>query len=314
MPLPRGGPRMPGIGRNEWPGLEPEKKKKILRGVVFRRILKSDGSFEYASSDPGRKRVVLDKSGGFPNFPSLPASGSPHYDVLIIRDTRPNDPASGQYVARLSINPSELDGGVDVLTGEVYSSGGSGSEFANAEPFVPFKHKAEREKRLPPPIHIDERAGTVTILETVLTLSGSAEERARKMKKFRHFCLDKRTLETAEKIATAIELVEPCLLEGETSTSKTSAIEFIGAVVGEEVTRLNLNGQTDTSELVGKFVPNDGQLQVTFEEALKSPELLSKESLEILEKANKEGRGLTQVESQKIAEREGMKITEWRWH
>ena len=314
-----GGPAGPDARPGRGPSPEPEKKKKILRGVVFERVNKSDGTVEYVSSAPNRKRVVVDisaRSGGIipDTFPigSDPNARIP-YDVLIVRDTEPNDPMSGKYIVKIPQNLSELNGRTDVLTGEVYSSGGSNGGVTNAEPFVPFKHKAEREKRLPLPIHIDERAGTVTILETVLTLSGSAEERKRKMEKFRHFCLDKRTLETAEKVATAIELGEPCLLEGETSTSKTSAIEFLGAVVGKEVTRLNLNGQTDTSELVGKFVPNDGQLQVTFEEALKNPELLSKESLEILEKANKEGRGLTQVESQKIAEREGMKITEWRW-
>src|SRR3989344_9384513 len=100
MPSPRGGPKMPGIGRNEWPNLEPEKKKKILRGVVFERINKSDGTTDYVSSAPNRKLVVVEGGSSGRIVPdtsppgSDPNTGAP-YDVLIIRDTEPNDPMSG---------------------------------------------------------------------------------------------------------------------------------------------------------------------------------------------------------------------------
>jgi len=46
-------------------------------------------------------------------------------------------------------------------------------------------------------------------------------------------------------------------LEGETSTSKTSSILFLAAWLNQPVVRLNLNGQTDTGELIGRYVPRE---------------------------------------------------------
>lgn len=178
------------------------------------------------------------------------------------------------------------------------------------------KEKKETERKPYLPIEINESTGKVLILETELAMNSEATgERPLipREEDFCHFTLDKRTLETIEKIATAVELKEPCLLEGETSTSKTSSIEYLAMVTKNEVLRLNLNGQTDTSELIGKFVPNDGQLQIEFEQMLEHPELLSETSLTILKKANAEGRGLMLVESQKIAQAECIKVPDWRW-
>jgi len=72
---------------------------------------------------------------------------------------------------------------------------------------------------------------------------------------FSDYTLDGPTLAVLRGIARAVELGHPCLLEGDTATSKTSAIRFLAALCGAEVVRLNLNGQTDTGELVGRYVP-----------------------------------------------------------
>ncbi|MFL5338560.1 MAG: AAA family ATPase [Gemmataceae bacterium] len=72
---------------------------------------------------------------------------------------------------------------------------------------------------------------------------------------FAHFCLDGRTAETLHHVALSVALREPCLLEGETSTSKTSSILYLASLLGQPVVRINLNGQTDTGELVGRYVP-----------------------------------------------------------
>jgi MoxR-like ATPase len=72
---------------------------------------------------------------------------------------------------------------------------------------------------------------------------------------FAHFCLDSRTAETLAHLATAVALREPCLMEGETSTSKTSTVLYLAALLRQPVVRINLNGQTDTGELVGRYVP-----------------------------------------------------------
>jgi hypothetical protein len=72
---------------------------------------------------------------------------------------------------------------------------------------------------------------------------------------FAHFCLDGRTAETLAHLAAAVALREPCLMEGETSTSKTSTVLYLASLLRQPVVRINLNGQTDTGELVGRYVP-----------------------------------------------------------
>ena len=74
-----------------------------------------------------------------------------------------------------------------------------------------------------------------------------------------HYVLDETTASTLRLLASAVLFREPCLLEGETSTSKTSAILFLAAHLGQPVLRLNLNGQTDTSELIGRYIPAAGK-------------------------------------------------------
>ena len=75
---------------------------------------------------------------------------------------------------------------------------------------------------------------------------------------FTHYCIDTRTADTLLHVAESVSLREPCLLEGETSVSKTSIIQYLAMLLGQPVVRLNLNGQTDTGELVGRFVPRAG--------------------------------------------------------
>lgn len=180
---------------------------------------------------------------------------------------------------------------------------------------IPIVEKVAREKSEPAisPIETDHSEGKIFILETELPLFQGEKALIPPAENFRHFTLDKRTLETIEKIATAVELKEPCLLEGETSTSKTSSIEYLAMLVKSEVSRMNLNGQTDTSELIGKFVPNDGSLQIEFEQLLAKPELLNEQTRAILQRANSDGRGLSMLESQKIAQSEGINVPDWRW-
>src|SRR3989344_568705 len=130
---------------------------------------------------------------------------------------------------------------------------------------------------------------------------------------FEHFSHDAPTLGTLEKCATAVQLRLPCLLEGETAASKTSSIEYLASLTKNPIFRLNLNGQTDTSELIGKFVPNEGHLAVAFSDLLRNVGTLKPESKAIVEQANKEGRGLSKLDSQQIANAEGLTVSDWRW-
>ena len=133
------------------------------------------------------------------------------------------------------------------------------------------------------------------------------------LEKFSHLCYDQRTLEVLYKAAEAYKLREPCLLEGEPATSKTTAVELLASLLGQPFRRMNYNGQTDTSELIGKFVPNDGDAQILFEQILKNPQSLTEESRKILHEVRDQNRALTKFESQKIASNEGLKISDWKW-
>ena len=82
--------------------------------------------------------------------------------------------------------------------------------------------------------------------------------RAPLIEEFTRYCLDQETSETLYHIAEAVALNEPCLIEGPTSASKTSAILYLAALLGQPVARLNLSAQTDTGELVGRFTPDEG--------------------------------------------------------
>lgn len=133
--------------------------------------------------------------------------------------------------------------------------------------------------------------------------------------RFAHYCLDGITAQTLVHIATSVARREPCLLEGETSTSKTSSILYLAALLGQPVIRLNLNGQTDTSELIGRFQPHDldSVLPVSQDDLVRGQELLESETRLILGRACDEGRPLTRLEVQQIMANERMRSHPWRW-
>lgn len=273
---------MPRFSQNPRPDKPPDppegqEAKNAIRSVVFQKQAKPDGSFVYRSNAPGRKMIILQQKSPFE-----PAEGVA-YDIAILHDSNPSDLGKGTYTVRII-----------------------------AETEAPMAKKRER-KGHPLPIEINEEKETVLILETELPLNKNNGPLVPRPEAFRYFTLDEDTLEIIEKAATAVELNEPCLLEGETSTTKTSGIEFLAMATGNEKVRLNLNGQTDTTELIGKFVPSDGSLQIQFEQMLKHTELLQEKSVETFKRANGEGRGLSLIESQKIAQQEGLKIPDWRW-
>ena len=73
---------------------------------------------------------------------------------------------------------------------------------------------------------------------------------------FKHLCLDRLFLTTARKAALAVRHGIPCMLEGETATAKTTAILWLAMMARQNAIRVNLSGQTDTGELVGRFIPS----------------------------------------------------------
>ena len=144
---------------------------------------------------------------------------------------------------------------------------------------------------------------------------GTRHPLAPDLARFGHFCLDQKTAQTLQHVAISVLMNEPCLLEGETSTSKTSTIEYLAALLGQPLVRINLNGQTDTGELLGRFVPNDtasGSKIPAASLALR-PDLLDARSAEIVQRAVAENRDLSEREREKVAALEGIPMAAWRW-
>lgn len=272
----------------------PEKLSDLLKqkleikigdevsNIIFTKQTKPDGTEIYKSSDPKRKMMELD-----PNEAIVPEPGAV-CTVEIIKDTKPKKPNKGKYVVKIVDIENTLDGEPPTID------------------LVP-------DLELPHPVEYDPETNKIYVLDVELEFNKEGGPHVPKPEKFKHFTLDSRTLEVVRKAAIGVELKQPTLIEGETSTSKTSSIEYLAMLTNNNVIRFNLNGQTDTSEMIGKFIPNDGQLQIEFEQLIKQPELLTKESVKILNNAKGQNRGLTKLESQQLAKNEGLEIPEWRW-
>jgi hypothetical protein len=266
--------------------LEQEKSESLI-GKTFNEIIfdtkKQKGinkTVFFVNGTDEHKIMYLD-----PAFSSHIEEGK-EYSVEITQDTRPDKNKKGERKGKLFVKIIAEDG-------------------------VPFK--AETARKIPLPIEIKKEEGSVLVIEAEIPYNKEGGPLVPDIKKFELFTLDEHTLKILHKVAGAVEQDLPLLLEGDTAATKTSAIEYLAAVTNHEVIRLNLSGQTDTSELIGKFVPNDGEIQMEFETLLKNTDTLQPISKNIVEQAMHEGRELTKTESQLIATNEGLQIAEWRW-
>ncbi len=175
---------------------------------------------------------------------------------------------------------------------------------------------AEEEGDAEPPPLVEASASAVRVGEVVLPRrTGPRHALAPELASFGHYCLDQVTAATLVHVASSVALAEPCLLEGETSTSKTSSIQLLAALLDQPLVRLNLNGQTDTGELVGRFVPQQlsTDLPVGLDELGAAEELLEQETVMIVTRARQEGRPLTRLEAQQVMANERMRPQPWRW-
>nr|AIF08169.1 ATPase family protein associated with various cellular activities (AAA) (MDN1, REA1) [uncultured marine group II/III euryarchaeote KM3_27_D07] len=105
-------------------------------------------------------------------------------------------------------------------------------------------------------------AGETRIGETVLSRRDPKENigiTPPSKDEFNLYCMDGNTAKILHDVAAFVYSKEPCLLEGETATSKTSIIRFLAHLLQQPVKRINLNGQTDSGELIGRYVPDDSK-------------------------------------------------------
>ena len=102
---------------------------------------------------------------------------------------------------------------------------------------------------------IEIQAGFVRILDQVLPRAGGNRPLVPAAEQFRHLCLDDCLLRNARAVALGVRHGLPVALEGDTAASKTTAVLWVAHLIGQPVVRLNLHGQSDTGELIGRYVP-----------------------------------------------------------
>ena len=69
------------------------------------------------------------------------------------------------------------------------------------------------------------------------------------------YCSTQGALRTLEAIAACVAGCEPCLLVGETGTGKTSSVQHLAGLLGKKLLVVNVNQQTDASDLLGGYRP-----------------------------------------------------------
>jgi MoxR-like ATPase len=186
-----------------------------------------------------------------------------------------------------------------------------------------FKAPIEEKRR---PIEI--KKDRVIVMGIELPRNPEPGPRTPPAEKFKDFVEDEFSLKLLQIIAKSVYLGQPLLLEGEAATGKSYTIEYLAYLTNNEVYRMSLNGQTDTTDLIGKWVPRSENWRQKIEELYKHPEkcknpearrmlesikVQPSEKEEIAPERAEAKVGLTKEEMQRIAELEGIPISEADW-
>lgn len=160
---------------------------------------------------------------------------------------------------------------------------------------------------------VEIKDGCVRVLDITLARRAEAHPFVPDAGRFRHLCLDGPLLRNARAAALGAALGLPAALEGETSASKTTAVLWLAHLARQPVVRLNLNGQSDTSELVGRYVPGSGFQDWDIESLLQNADLLEDETRRILARIRNARRPLSWAEQVALAANEKIPIVAWRF-
>jgi MoxR-like ATPase len=186
-----------------------------------------------------------------------------------------------------------------------------------------FKAPIEKKRR---PIEI--KKDKVIVMGVELPRNPEPGPRTPPAEKFKDFVEDEFSLKLLQIIAKSVYLGQPLLLEGEAAIGKSYTIEYLAYLTNNEVYRMSLNGQTDTTDLIGKWVPRSENWRQKIEELYKHPEkcknpearrmlesikVQPSEKEEIAPERAEAKVGLTKEEMQRIAELEGIPISEADW-
>ena len=193
---------------------------------------------------------------------------------------------------------------------------------------APTVEKNEEKEREPIKIEEDK----VVVMGVEIPRNAEAGPRTPDLERFKDFIKDEFSLRLLQKIAKGVVLDQPTMLEGEAAVGKSYTIEYLAALTNNEVFRMSLNGQTDTTDLIGKWVPKDKTARERIEELFEHPERCDSpearkliESTKIKQVDQKEEEinpndfkespklGLTKEEFKKIAQLEDIPTTDADW-
>lgn len=161
--------------------------------------------------------------------------------------------------------------------------------------------------------------GWVRILDVFLDLPGPERSLAQfsglipRADRFTQICVDQGFADTLRAVSTGARHDFPVAIEGETSSSKTTAVLWLAHQLGHPVVRLNLNSQTDAGELIGRYVPGSGAGGLDLATLVSHAHLFSEPTQAILRAATQAGRALTQLEILTLAGRENLPLAQWRF-
>lgn len=153
----------------------------------------------------------------------------------------------------------------------------------------------------------------VRILDVEISRRPAADPQVPAASRFAHLCLDGLFLRAARSVALAAQARLPCALEGDTAVAKTTSVLWVAHLCRQGAVRLNLNGQSDTGELVGRFVPSTDWDHWDLELFHKEKHLLEPESQQVVERAIAERRSLNLVERTALAANERIPVVAWRF-
>ena len=136
-----------------------------------------------------------------------------------------------------------------------------------------------------------------------------------------HFPYDRTAMQVMYDVATAEKLKVPWLFDGLPGTSKTSSIQQFYGLLNRPVLRLNCRGHTDTTELIGKFLPSESHLQQEFSKLLFRCRddgflrSIPRAAQELFQEV-RGGKTLSIEKTRRFAELCGIDAdgAEWRWH
>lgn len=125
---------------------------------------------------------------------------------------------------------------------------------------------------------------------------------------FKGFSIDEKSLELMKIMATGIKLNQPPLVEGPTDIGKSKTLEFLSYLTNHYLLYQSFSGQTDVTELIGKYVPAVEDEKIRFENLLRNRKGLKPETQKIIRKMDFDPSRMTLTldECKQIALSEGM--------